>query len=403
LPILSTTQISAIGKALGLSPDPLVGAQVIGHAEDFKNPVSLQFGLGIEHELTKDLVVGLDYSQLKTTRLQRNREINIPGPLTAEQYISFLQANNTVANFTTMSSPGGIIDQIRQGGRTYIATSTPAGFINPATGASLAFPTGSVVTRLRPTQAQGNLALGSIQLRESSAKSFYRALTFRMRLVRKWGQLNAYYTLSRSVSDDDNERDSGGVGYVDNYNLTGEYYLSRLDRRHQFTANPVFFLPYGFEVSAAVRLRSSTPINPTVGADLNGDGQNNDRPLLVPGVTFKRDSFRNYAIYDTDLRVQKGFNFNERQRLIISAEFFNVFNVPNMLLPSPNSATSSGAPGQYCAVASQLCGLSGITNVNFLQVREQNPASANFGKILISTTSSGSPVFQMQLGARFQF
>jgi len=403
LPILTTEQISGIASALGLTPNPFVGAQVTGHAEDFKNPRSLQFGIGVEREIASNLVIGLDYSQVKTTRLQRNRDINLPAPLTAEQYISFLQANNTAANYNTMVSTG-IIDQIRQSGRSYIAVNTPAGFINPTTGTTINFPTGSVTTRQRPTQAQGNLALGAVQLRESTAKSFYQALTFRVRLVRKWGQLNAYYTLSKSVSDDDNERDSGGVGYADPYNLTGEYYLSRLDRRHLFTANPVFFLPYGFEVSSAIRLRSGTPVNTTVGADLNGDTVNNDRPLLVPGFTFKRNEFRNRNIYDVDLRVQKGFRFGERKRLIFSGEFFNVFNFANLQFPTPNSATSAGFIAQYCSTASQICGLNGVTNINFLQIRDQNTTSVNYGKIAVgNNVTTGSPVFQIQLGARFQF
>jgi outer membrane receptor for ferrienterochelin and colicin len=403
LPILSTDNISGIASALGLTPNPFVGAQVTGHAEDFKNPRSLQFGIGFEREIATNWVIGLDYSQVKTTRLQRNRDINLPAPLSAEQYISFLQANNTTANFNTMVSTG-IIDQIRLSGRSYIAVNTPAGFVSPTTGATIQFPTGAVTTRQRPTQAQGFLALGSVQLRESTAKSFYQALTFRTRLVRKWGQLNAYYTLSKSVSDDDNERDSGGVGFADPYNLTGEYYLSRLDRRHQFTANPVFFLPWDIEVSSAVRLRSGTPINTTVGADLNGDTVNNDRPLLVPGLTFKRNEFRNRNIYDVDLRIQKSIKFDERRKLVFTSEFFNVFNFANLQFPTPNTATSAGFIAQYCATASQLCGLNGVTNINFLQIRDQNPSSANFGKIAVgNNVTTGSPVFQVQLGARFMF
>jgi hypothetical protein len=403
LPILSTANISSIASALGLTPNPFVGAQVTGHAEDFKNPRSLQYGIGFEREIAPNWVIGVDYSQVKTTRLQRNRDLNLPAPLTAEQYIAFLQANNTTANYNTMVSTG-IIDQIRASGRSYIAVNTPAGFVNPTTGATISFPTGSVTTRQRPTQAQGFLALGAVQLRESTAKSFYQALTFRTRLVRKWGQLNAYYTLSKSVSDDDNERDSGGVGYADPYNLVGEYYLSRLDRRHQFTANPVFFLPWDFEVSSAIRLRSGTPINTTAGADLNGDTVNNDRPLLVPGITFKRNEFRNRNIYDVDLRVQKSFAFSERRRLIFSGEFFNVFNFANLQFPTPNTATSAGFIAQYCSTASQTCGLNGVTNINFLQIRDQNPSSANYGKIAVgNNVTTGSPVFQVQLGARFLF
>ena len=387
LPILSTEQIAGISGALGLNPNPFVGAQVTGHAEDFKNPRSFQFGFAVEREIARNLVVGIDYAQVKTDYIQRNRDLNLPGPLTAEQYISFLQANNTVANFNTLVT-NGTIGQIRQAQRTYIAINTPAG---------LTFPTGTVSTRQRPTQALQGFALGAVQVRESTAKSLYRGLTFRTRLNSKRVQLNAYYTWSRLLGDDDNERDAGGVAFADPYDLSREYYRSRLDREHQFVANPIFFLPYGFEVSSAIRLRSGNPINPTSGADLNGDGVNNDRPLQVPGLVYQRNFFRNRGIYDVDMRVQKGFNFDERKRLILTAEFFNVLNRSNIIFPTPNTATSSGAAGQFCSGASQLCGLQGVTNSAFLQVRD------SAGNILVNNTNPGSQVFQMQLGARFQF
>jgi hypothetical protein len=188
------------------------------------------------------------------------------------------------------------------------------------------------------------------------------------------------------------------VAFADPYDLSGEYNYSRLDRRHQFVANPIVFLPGGFEVSSAIRLRSGTPLNTTVGADLNGDGVNNDRPLIAPGVTLKRNSFRNRSIYDVDARVQKSFRFDERRRVLFSAEFFNLFNRSNIIFPTPNTATSSGILGQFCVPTSQLCGLNGVTNPNFLRITD-----VNSGLLLVNNTNPGSQVFQMQLGARFEF
>jgi outer membrane receptor for ferrienterochelin and colicin len=412
LPNVTPEQIAVIAGGLGLSANPFVGATVTGHAEDFKNPRSYQFGFGIERELLNNFIVGIDYSFVKTDRLQRNRDLNVPSPLTSEQYRAFLQANNSAAVYTALVN-NGTINTILTAGRSYIALVTPGGV--PTT-VQIPNPNGSgtvsanvTTTRQRPTNdpalnpiAANRLALGSVQVRESTGKSLYQGLTFRMRLVRKWGQLNAYYTLSKNYSDDDNERDSGGVAYANPYDLRGEWGPSRLDRLHQFVANPVFFLPYGFEVSSAIRLRSGTPINTFIGTDANGDNVFNDRPILVPGVELSRNYFRNRNLYDIDMRVQKGFNFSERRRLIFTGEFFNVLNRPNIVFAFPGTNSTSGILAQYCATGSQLCGLSGITNVNFLQIREQNPASANFGKINL-TANPGSQVFQVQLGARFQF
>ncbi|MFN2529962.1 MAG: TonB-dependent receptor domain-containing protein [Pyrinomonadaceae bacterium] len=403
LPQLSPTQVSSIASAIGFTPNAFNGAQVIGAAEDFKNPRATQFGAAVEREVAKGLVVGVNFDYVHTTRNQRNVELNLPAPLTGDQYITFLTASNTAANVATMSAPGGIFDQIRASGRSYIAVVTPGGFTNPTTGASLSFPGGSVTTRQRPTLAQQGFNLGSVQVRSSIGKALYRALTFRARWTNKRLQLNTYYTFSRLLSDDDNERDAGGVSYDNPYNLAGEYYASRLNRESQFMANPILFLPWDFEVSAALRLRSGLPFNPAVGADLNGDTVNNDRPLLVPGVEYKRNYFVNRGIYDADLRVQKSFRFGERQRLIFSSEFFNILNRPNLLVgtsAAPGTNTTFGSGGNFCVSSSQLCGLNSGPGQNpvFLQVRDRNT-----GSILINNVNPGSQVFQMQLGVRFQF
>ena len=384
LPILSPDQISGIASGLGLNPNPFVGATVTGHAEDFKNPDHFSGAWRLSEKLP-GLVVGIDYSNVVTSNVQRNRDLNLPAPLTGAEYVAFLQANNTAANFTTMTNNGTISDILRSG-RRYVAINSPAGLV---------FPTGSVSTRPRPTQAQQGFALGPVQVRESSAKGFYRSLTLRARLIRRV-QLNAYYTYSQTNSDDDNERDAGGVAFADPYDLSSEYGPARLDRRSQFTANPIFFLPYGFEMSGALRLRTGTPLNANANGDLNGDGVTNDRPLSAPGVPYTRNGFRNYALYDFDARVQKGFKFGENKRLIFSTEFFNLFNRMNVIFPNPGTNTTTAA-GQFCAAASQLCGLGGVpTNANFLRARDAN---GNY----INNAAPGSQVFQMQLGVRFQF
>ena len=96
------------------------------------------------------------------------------------------------------------------------------------------------------------------------------------------------------------------------------------------------------------------------------------------------------------MRIQKGFNVSENRRLIFTAEFFNVLNLSNTQIGSSANVTG------YCVTPTNpRCGLDGITNTNFLQVRQQN-AGTTQGQINL-VNAPGSQVFQMQLGARFQF
>ncbi len=344
LPKLTTAQLQTITNALlAATTNPpanlgvFQGANLTGMTSDFKNPQSFQWGGGVEHEMWQGINLGLDFSQVSTSYLQRNRDVNLP------------------------SATG----------------------VDPVTGRVLVNRSSRPLTNL-----------GTIQIRDSSARSLYRSLTFRMNLTKKWLRLNAFYTLSRSKSDDDNERDAGGVLYANPYNLRGEYYNSRLDRRHQFVANPLFYLWGGIEVSSAIRLRSGLPVNSLVGSDLNGDGNTTERPIITPGFELPRNYFTNRSTYDMDVRVQRPIKFGERGRLTLSAEFFNIFNRSNVQFAG--SATTN-----YCNNTASNCGLGGISNPNFLNIIQQTSTATNFGRLNISGLNPGSQVFQMQLGARF--
>lgn len=331
LPSLNPDQLSQIAGILGFAQAVGTGGRFFGIDEDYRNPRSLQFGLGYERELAPGIVFGIDYSQVNTTRLQRNRDINLPVPV----------------------------------------------------------PTGPV---LRPTFNRNLRPVTQIDrlvLRESSAKSQFKALTFRTRVARKWANINAYYVISRNTSDDDNERNATGLFYENSFDLRSEFGLARLDRSHQFVANPVIFLPHGFEVSSAIRLRSGVPVDAVAGSDLNADGNNNDRPYLSVGQPIGRNRFRNPGEFGVDLRGQKGFGFGENRRLIFSAEIFNLFNNANIQLSSVQL--------NYCTPTNDpACGINGPTNPTFLQIRDTN------GDIITSNFSR-TAVFQMQFGVRLQF
>jgi len=336
LPILTPQQVQSVGAALGLSVDPFRNANVITWANDYKNPKSYQFGGGIERELARGLTFGVDYSQVNTFYLQRNRELNVPIPI--------------------------------------IRATDPAQ--RPFFG-------------LRSGTARPLPNLGSIQMRESTGRSVYQAGVVRVNFRRQWGQFNAFYTLSRNLSNDDNERDAGGIAYENGFNLGPEFNYSRLDRRHQFVANTVFFLPLGFEAASTMRFLSGLPIDATMGADSNEDIGGPDRPYSAAGVPFKRNAFRNEPVYNVDLRLQKGIGFGEQRRMIFSVEFFNLFNWENVQLSGAQVTNFCAAP------VPTNCGFGAPTNANFLQIK-------NAAGTYLFNNNPGQ-VFQMQLGARLQF
>jgi len=388
LPTLTPAQFQTIADRIQAArtgtPSPLgfyQNANLIGISPDFKNPESYQFGAGFEHEWFRDLYVGLDFGWIKTVHLERNVDINVPQALSPEGYIAYLQSVNTAANFTSLVTATNNFAAIRSTGRPIIGIFAPTSIPTNVSGA--------IVTRPRPVAT-----LGSIQLRDSTANQLYREVTARMRVNKRWGQINAFYTWSKNESDDDNERDSGGVLYDEPYSRRGEYYASKLDRTHQFVATPLIYLPWGVDVSSNIRLRSGSPLNAVVGLDLNGDGNSgNERPYLVPGVELPRNYYRNRPIYDMDVRIQKWIRLGETGKLTFSGEIFNVLDRTNMQV---FQTTSTGSGTLYCVPGSPRCGLDGITNSNFLQVNNPN------GSINL-LNNPGSQPFQVQIGARVTF
>jgi len=355
----------AILTAQGLPFNPFNGAQPIFTDNRFSNPRSYQAGGGVEREMAKGWTVGVDGTWIKTVHLQRDRDLNTPLSLCTDL------AGRPLYRLTG-AAPAG--------------SNCPA---NLQTGSQL-------LPRPIPT-------LGAVVIRQASAKSLYRAATLRTSLQRRWGQLNAYYTLSENLDDDYQERSASGVQYLDAYNLIPDYYFSDLDRKHQFVAQPVFFLPLGIELSSALRVVSGAPLDARTGSDLNQDRTNNDRPFAAAGVAFKRNAFRNLGLTNVDLRVQKGFHLSEAKQIKVSAEMFNLFNLMNLTYSGPTVTN-------FCSSAVSTCGIpsfqgvgtvnNGWTpNVNFRQLRDQRPAT--LGQLL-TNNSAGAP-FEAQFSVRFIF
>ena len=98
------------------------------------------------------------------------------------------------------------------------------------------------------------------------------------------------------------------------------------------------------------QLASSRPFNATTGVDNNGDGANNDRPV-VNGTVLGKSAFRGTPTSDVALFVENRIKLSERTALLLRLEGFNVFNHGNFLgrgvTTHGDSATAAPTFGQF--------------------------------------------------------
>ena len=335
IPVEVVQRASALALG-GTARDPFIGANVTTMAPDFRNPRSFQYGIGADWEVMDGFVTGVQYNYVNAVWLHRNAEWNRPFPV--------IRAND--------------------------ASRWP--FYGLRSGR----------TRWVPT-------VGQVTVRESDAQSMFRGVTFQAQYRARKFQFGAFYTLSEAFSDDDAERDAGGVNHVDPLDYRSEYSYSNLDIRHQFNTYGLYRLPWGFEVSGIFRLRSGLPLDARTGADTNEDLQTNDRPLLAPGVYMPRNFFRNRKFINNDLRVLKSFNLKgENLRIQLSAEFFNLFDVDNVAF---------GANARIFGLGLTTAGAPAPVDSRFLRLR------TSAGAYDPATTQQQGNPFQAQFGIRFFF
>ena len=150
-------------------------------------------------------------------------------------------------------------------------------------------------------------------------------------------------------------------------------------------------LAWGFQASALGRFQSGTPLDVitssiiapagsgltaaqyaaqvtlsgSTSGDLNSDAGNSDRPYTAPGVSLKRNAYRNFGSKNIDFRFQRDFKIGERISISPSFEAFNLFKFRNFRLAGTN-ATSYGNPGVNERTGQVLL----PSNHNFLQLKD---------------------------------
>jgi hypothetical protein len=238
---------------------------------DFRNPRSFQTAATIEQEITAKLTASVGYARNSTWALPRlaNRNLNAP---------------------------------------TIDATGMP---IFPA---------------LRP-----DMSIGQLLTYESRAHSSFDGLLATANLqLPKRSSLAFNYTLSRTRDDHPLDTPGDLRTLLDPFDPSLDAGYSSLDARHSFNLSGVVNLPAGFKVNPILIARSGLPYTPVIGFDTQNDlGDWNDR-AIINGRLAERNSFRQPAFFNLDLRFVKDFTLKgEGRHLDLFLDVLNVTGATN--------------------------------------------------------------------------
>jgi hypothetical protein len=177
----------------------------------------------------------------------------------------------------------------------------------------------------------------------------------------------------------------------------GDYGPSGEDVRHRFVLAGIVHIPGGFELSTINQLESARPITITT-ADNSGriSIQLNNGPDTYTTL----DEFRGTPYIQSDLRLTRPININERWRIDPFVEFFNLFNRNN---PGANFAVNiSQVPGAQFNASGAVDGICNPNCVPLASLKQLEIPEGALGDFFGPGTTVGIP-FAAQLGVRVTF
>jgi Carboxypeptidase regulatory-like domain/TonB dependent receptor-like, beta-barrel len=282
------------------------------------SPRSQVVSIGAEREVVKGLFAGADYVHQHWTDLDRAVDLNAPAPF-------------------DRNAPG----QVRT-----VAAANATRPILPVNGG------------IRQVNVLTNLGIADYdglqtQLRYRGSRRMYASVS---------------YTLSKAINT--TEPDGNGIGPNDsNIGRLGEVERgpSVLDQRHRAVIFFSYQLPLHITAGTLTQFASARPFNATTGIDNNGDGANNDRPV-IDGTVVSKSAFRGTATSDVGLFVEDRIRTSERTSILLRVEGFNLFNHGNYLGRGQTTYGDTGTPnptfGQLAAVGTATNAVPAFANVD---------------------------------------
>jgi hypothetical protein len=282
------------------------------------SPRSQVVSIGAEREIVKGLFVGSDYVHQHWSNLDRTVDLNAPS----------------------------IFDRTAPGQVRSVADANATRPILPVNGG------------VRQVNVLMNLGVGDYdglqnQISYRGNSRMYAAVS---------------YTLSKAT--DTTEPDGNGTSpdqsIISRLGET-ERGPSFLDQRHRAVITFTYRLPFHITAGTLTQLASGRPFNATTGIDNNGDGLNNDRPV-INGKVVGKSAFRSTPTYDLGIFVEDRIKTSERTAILLRLEGFNLTNHGNFLGRGQTIYGDTGTPsptfGQFVAVGTAATAIPAFANID---------------------------------------
>jgi len=287
------------------------------YPDEFVNPRSQVASIGAEREVVRGLFAGADYVHQHWTNLDRTIDLNAPSPF----------------------------DRTAPGQTRTVAAANSTRPIVPVNGG------------VRNVNVLMNLGVADYDGLQTQVS--YRGSS-------KW-YANLSYTLSTATNT--TEPDGNGIGSNDaSIARLGdeERGPSVVDQRHRAVITFHYQLPYNVTAGTVAMLASARPFNSTTGIDNNGDGANNDRPV-VNGAVIGKSAFRGTGTQDVSMFVESHVKL-QRKTVLLRLEGFNLFHHGNILGRAQTIYGDAAAPnptfGQLVAVGAATNALPSLANID---------------------------------------
>ncbi len=353
---------------------------------DWKTPYTQHWSLDVQQQLTSNTVLTLGYFGSKGTNLIGVTELNeLPPGLALDSMCA--PGNNT------SQTAGVTLVPCQPSGYAFRGAANTAATGNPNVVGTALFRDDLILDQLRPYQGYR-----SITILQPRYNSNYHS--FQVFFEQRFGgssRVNTSYTWSKNLTDNQTDRSTAPQN---SYDIRSEYGRATLDRRHIFTGNYIYELPFfsqqrgfvgkllgGYQASGIVTLNSGLPFTvttssydpaglgfiaaavaggrPTLLCDPNEGAPRTQQEYFnracfqtnpattvtgisnVPG-TSGRGIINGPPTYRVDFTMTKNLRFGETTRLQLRGEAFNIFNHTNFRTLSTNVTAANF--GQVTAV-----------------------------------------------------